>query len=66
MTLAGGKPYSYREDLGQKTFSAGWKLDDAFAAVKAEYPQAVVYQIGEATGDGGCVTGWERDAMPGA
>lgn len=55
---------NFREDIGQCSFSGEWLLADALEHVKTKYPEAVQYIIGE-TGNGGLVSGWERDAMPG-
>jgi hypothetical protein len=55
---------NYREDIGQVSFSTGWLLSDALEHVKAKYPDAEQYIIGE-SGNGGLVSGWERDAAPG-
>lgn len=60
----GGQEYSYREDIGQVQFSTGWTEEAAMEHIKAKYPEAEVYVVGE-SGNGGLVSGWERDAMPG-
>lgn len=54
----------YHEELGQCSFSGDWLLADALEHVKAKYPGAERYIIGE-SGNGGLVSGWERDAAPG-
>lgn len=60
----GGQEYSYREDIGQVQFSTGWTEEAAMEHIKQKYPDAEVYVVGE-SGNGGLVSGWERDAMPG-
>ncbi len=60
----GGQEYSYREDIGQCSFSSGWEVADALEYTKEKHPDAEVYVVGE-SGNGGLVSGWERDAMPG-
>lgn len=39
MTLQGGRPYSYQEDIGQKTFSFGWGVGGGVCIGKSRVPK---------------------------
>lgn len=57
-------PYEHREEIDQRSFSGGWVLSEAMELVLEEAPGADLYKVIVHEG-GGCVSGWERDAMPG-
>lgn len=59
-----GNPYEFRSEINQQTYSGGWALVEAMEQILGLAPDAELYKVIVHEG-GGCVSGWERDAMPG-